>query len=202
LPTSGVVPWRAGRRPGPSGVPGLRTFVAFRRSRRCVRPAVSDPRSPVAGAAPLERAPLVLTHTAPDARVLAALQSPAQALGHHRAAPADGLRLLDLQQSRPGVPDREEQLRVLVTAEGAVAPVHRSTPLVRVVGPPPDRPGRLLHALVNSFTRGAVVKVLSDSTAPLGQTHRLVGRRARIRLAPSHGLGHGPRPLCCPGTEG
>ena len=52
------------------------------------------------------------------------LERPGQALLDHRAAAAHGLGLLDLQQRRPGVPDREEQLRVLVTADCAVTPVH------------------------------------------------------------------------------
>src|SRR5690606_6462357 len=75
--------------------------------------------------AALERAALVLGHAAPDTGVLAGLHGPLEAAVHDVAAPADGLGLIDLQQRRPGVPDREEQLRVLVEARGAVAPVHQ-----------------------------------------------------------------------------
>src|SRR5262249_12123167 len=128
---------RAGE-PAPSGRPGT---CPGRASMTLSRGLRSDSRGTVPGAAPLERAPLVFAHAAPDTCVLAALQRPAQALRNDRAAPADGLRLLDLQQSRTGVPDGEEQLRVLVTAEGAVAPVHRSTPLIRVSYVRADLPG-------------------------------------------------------------
>ena len=76
------------------------------------------------GVAALERAPFVLRESAPDAGVLAALQCPGQALLDHGAAAADRLGLLDLQQRGSGVPDREEQLRVLVTADRAVTPIH------------------------------------------------------------------------------
>src|SRR3954454_14732612 len=72
----------------------------------------------------LERAPLILTHTAPDPSILAGLQRPREAVLDHRTAPAHGLGLLNLQQSRPRVADWEEQLGVLVTAERAMAPVH------------------------------------------------------------------------------
>ena len=40
------------------------------------------------------------------------------------AAAADGLGLVDLQYCRSGVPDREEEFRILVTAGSLVAPVH------------------------------------------------------------------------------
>src|SRR5690606_26802297 len=75
-------------------------------------------------AATLERAPLLFAHPTPYAGVLAGLERPAQALLRYRAAPTDRLGLLDLQQGRAGRPDREKQLRVLVSAGSTVAPVH------------------------------------------------------------------------------
>src|SRR5436190_2117369 len=74
--------------------------------------------------AALERASLVFAHSAPDAGVLAAGQSPGQAVGSRGAAVAHGLRLGDLQQSRTAGSHREEQLGVLVSAGRVVAPVH------------------------------------------------------------------------------
>ena len=74
--------------------------------------------------APLQRAPLVLGKSTPDTGVLARAQRPVQARLDRRAAAAHGLRLLDLDKSRAGRPDGEEQLGVLVPAERAVAPVH------------------------------------------------------------------------------
>jgi hypothetical protein len=56
--------------------------------------------------------------------VLAGLERPRQALIDDVTSPTDGLCFLDLEQCRAGVPDREEQLRVLVEACGAMAPIH------------------------------------------------------------------------------
>src|SRR4029450_9999316 len=97
-------------------------------------------------------------------------------------APADRLSLLYLQQSRTGCPDGEEQLRVLISAGGTVAPVHggntpwfmdhgsacSARPLYRPlrqrytsVGGC-DRPGRqgglVLRLLLNAFTDYRCVK--------------------------------------------
>ena len=77
-----------------------------------------------AGVAALESATLVLAQTAPDTVVLAGFQSPRQALLTHVAASAHLLGLLDLHDRRPGVTDGEEQFRVLVEANGPVAPIH------------------------------------------------------------------------------
>src|SRR5689334_118685 len=77
-----------------------------------------------AGVAPLQGAALVLGHAAPDAGILAGLDGPLQADVHHFAAAAHSLGLLDLQDRWAGVPDGEEQLRVLFEAGSAVAPVH------------------------------------------------------------------------------
>src|SRR5690606_12488562 len=63
---------------------------------------------------------LALGEATPDAVLLGAVQRPRQALGGHRATPADGLSLLDLQERRAGRPDGEEQLRVLVPAGSMV----------------------------------------------------------------------------------
>src|SRR3954451_9617277 len=71
--------------------------------------------------ATLQCAPLVLGEPTPDTGVLAGAQGPVQARFHRRAASAYGLGLLDLHESRAGRPDGEEQLRVLVAAERAVA---------------------------------------------------------------------------------
>src|SRR5512144_581177 len=76
------------------------------------------------GVAALESAALVLGEPAPDPGVLSGLQRPAKAGVHDVATTADDLGLLDLQQRRPGVPDREEQLRVLVEARCPMTPVH------------------------------------------------------------------------------
>jgi hypothetical protein len=67
-----------------------------------------------ASVATLESASLVLRETAPDAGVLAGLQSPSQAGLYDLAATADHLGFFDLQKGRAGVPDGEEQLRVFL----------------------------------------------------------------------------------------
>src|SRR5262249_5716571 len=56
----------------------------------------ADPQAATA----LEGAPLLFAHPAPDAGVLAGVERPLEALLGRRAAPADRLRLLDLQQGR------------------------------------------------------------------------------------------------------
>src|ERR1700684_4450922 len=83
-----------------------------------VRPG-PDPGGPA-----LERAPLVLAQPTPDARVLAALECPLQTWLHHGASLADLFGIVDLQQRGTRVPDREEQLRIFVTAGGVVTPSH------------------------------------------------------------------------------
>jgi hypothetical protein len=47
-----------------------------------------------------------------------------EALLDHRAAAADGLGFLDLQQRGTGVADGEEELGVFLAANGVVTPVH------------------------------------------------------------------------------
>src|SRR5581483_10435991 len=78
--------------------------------------------------APLQRAALVLAHAAPYTGVLAGIQRPRQALGSHRTAVAHQLRLRDLGERRSAVTHREEQLRIFVTTDRLVAPIHVNTP--------------------------------------------------------------------------
>jgi hypothetical protein len=77
-----------------------------------------------AGCPPLEGAALIFTHAAPDAGILAGLESPLQACVHYRAPAADAFRFLDLQEGRACVSDGEEQFRVLFEARCAVTPIH------------------------------------------------------------------------------
>ena len=74
--------------------------------------------------ATLEGAALVLAQSAPHTVVLAGLEGPLQARVPDVAATTDLLRLLDLEQSGSGVPDREKQLRILVQTGSLVAPIH------------------------------------------------------------------------------
>ena len=89
-------------------------------------------------AATLQRATLVLTHAAPDAGVLAGLESPGEALGSDGAAVADDLRLRDLREGGPGIADGEEQLGIFIATDGLVTPVNGNSfgvrPLVGCVG--------------------------------------------------------------------
>src|SRR5699024_6786999 len=97
------------------------------RAQRCgsrTRGGVVSAGAAGAGCAALERAALVLAHPAPDAGVLAGLEGPLQAGLDDLAAAADPLGLLDLEQGRTGVPDGEEQLRILVQTRSTMAPVH------------------------------------------------------------------------------
>ena len=77
-----------------------------------------------AGVAALERATLVLAEAAPHSVVLAGLEGPGKTLFAYLTATADLLGLLDLEDRGTGVADGEEQLRVLVEACGAAAPIH------------------------------------------------------------------------------
>jgi len=60
----------------------------------------------------------------PDSVVLTGLQGPLQALLAHLTPSAHLLGLLDLEDGRTGVADREEKLWVLVEARRAMAPIH------------------------------------------------------------------------------
>ena len=77
-----------------------------------------------AGVAALQRPTLVLAESTPHSVVLAGLQGPGQALFAHVTTTAHLLGLLDLEDRGSGVADREEQLRVLVEACRAAAPIH------------------------------------------------------------------------------
>ena len=77
-----------------------------------------------AGVAALERTALVLAHAAPDTVVLPGFQRPLQALLTDVAPTAHDLGLLDLEDGRAGIADREEELWVFVEARAAMAPVH------------------------------------------------------------------------------
>ena len=121
------------------------------------RPTASRRAHPRAGVAALESAALVLAETAPDPMILAGLEGPLQALLAHVAASADLLGLLDLEDGRTGVADREEQFRVLVEARGTVAPIHgvgRSFEVVvqaRMLRPA----GARVRRFVNVYTCGS-----------------------------------------------
>src|SRR5215472_17952219 len=87
-------------------------------------PPLSVSPRPQADGAALERPPLVLAHAAPHAGVLTGVNGPAQAILDRRAASANLLCFFNLEERRPSVPDREEQLRIYLTTGGNVAPVH------------------------------------------------------------------------------
>jgi hypothetical protein len=56
--------------------------------------------------------------------ILTRLKRPGEALFAHLAATAHLLGLLDLEDGRSGVADGEKQLRVLIEACRAMAPIH------------------------------------------------------------------------------
>lgn len=85
---------------------------------------VLETRADADASAALHGTPLLLAHATPDAGVLTAVERPLEALVDHGTATADRLGLLDLENGRAGRPDGEEQLRVLVAADGTVTPVH------------------------------------------------------------------------------
>src|SRR5690606_2771829 len=78
-----------------------------------------------AGVPALQGTALILGESAPDARILAGLERELEAGCHDVTALAHRLRFLDLGDRRSGVPDREEQLGIMLEALGTVAPVHR-----------------------------------------------------------------------------
>src|SRR5712692_2346200 len=73
---------------------------------------------------PSDVSPLLLRQPSPDARVLAGEQSPRQALGLHRAEPADGLGPSDPLEGGPVRSHREEQLWILARAPRPSDPLH------------------------------------------------------------------------------
>src|SRR5665647_565296 len=89
------------------------------------RRGVSSPGATGPGIATFEGAPFVLGESTPDSGVLAGLDSPFQAGLNDLTATADGFGFFYLEKRGAGVPDRKEQLGVLVQAGSAVAPGHQ-----------------------------------------------------------------------------
>src|SRR5262245_3217127 len=71
-----------------------------------------------------QRPAFLLRQAAPDARVLSGVQRPLQAFLTDWAERTDGLGRLHLGLGGPSGADREEQLRVHVTAAGTMARIH------------------------------------------------------------------------------
>src|SRR5699024_3438931 len=117
----GPAPWPCGVA-GPGPGPGRRGAVC------------SGGADAGAGLTPLERPAFVLREPPPDPRLLPRAQCPVQARLGDGTAAAHTLGLLDLHEGGAGRPDGEEQLRVLVAAERAVAPVHGGVLLDVVYG--------------------------------------------------------------------
>ena len=85
--------------------------------------------------ATLQRSPLILAETAPDTMILTCFQRPLQTCVPDVASPADLLGLFYLEEGRASVPDREEQLWVLIQTGGLMAPIHGETLLSGCSGP-------------------------------------------------------------------
>src|SRR5258708_25266156 len=132
----------------PEGGKPARAITAGRPSGVRPRP---DPRRPA-----LEGTPFVLAQSAPDARVLPALECPLQARLHNGTAPAYLFGLVDLEQRGTRVPNREEQLRIFVTAGGVVTPVHEIHSFSSRSVPWPGSVASVQFALVNNFTSYAI----------------------------------------------
>src|SRR5829696_1685905 len=60
----------------------------------------------------------------PDTMILTCFQRPLQACVSNFAPPADLLGLFNLEEGRASVPNREEQLRILIQTGGSMAPIH------------------------------------------------------------------------------
>jgi hypothetical protein len=76
----------------------------------------------------------VLGQSTPDSRVMAGLHGPGQAGHHALTAAADDFCLFRLQKRGVAVPDREEQLGVLVQTGSAIAPCHEDCAPTEVMG--------------------------------------------------------------------
>ena len=122
----------------------------------------------------LQRPPLVLAESAPDTMILPCFQRPLQACVSDVASPADLLGLLDLEQGRASVPDREEQLRVLVQTGGLMAPIHgvtHSSLVARDPGRAPAcwwKPGILYTEALDSHQDFQVLQSIQGSYALVG----------------------------------
>jgi hypothetical protein len=106
---------------------GLRDFELYDSCWWCLsesRATAGSASATSASVASLESATLVLGQATPHAGVLTRVERPAKARLDDRATTANGLGLLDLKDRGAGVPDREEQLRVLLEAGSLMAPVH------------------------------------------------------------------------------
>jgi hypothetical protein len=96
--------------------------------------------------AALQRSPLIFAETAPDTMILTSFQRPLQACVPDVASPTDLLGLFYLEEGRAGIPDWEEQLRILIQAGGLVAPIHGVTLLTGSSGSLAEDPaGRGSH---------------------------------------------------------
>lgn len=71
-----------------------------------------------------EELTILFAQSAPDARFLTGIDRPLQALVDDTAGAAYALGFIDLHERRANVPNREEELRIFVTAGSLVAPVH------------------------------------------------------------------------------
>jgi hypothetical protein len=74
--------------------------------------------------AALESAAFVFAHAAPNAGVLAGFEGPLEAGVNNRAAAANTLGFLNLEEGRSCVSYGKKQFRVLVEARRAVTPIH------------------------------------------------------------------------------
>lgn len=101
-----------------AATPGVRP-LRFELSLLCLSGGAAGARCPT-----LQGASFVFAHAAPDPGVLSGFESPLEAGVHDRAAPADALGFLDLEEGRARVSDGEKQFRVLVKARCAVTPIH------------------------------------------------------------------------------
>src|SRR5665647_3867627 len=76
------------------------------------------------GVSAFQSAAFVLGQSAPHARVIAGLHGPAQTGRHDLTATADDFGLFGLENRGIAIPDRKEQLRVLVQTGSAISPRH------------------------------------------------------------------------------
>ena len=81
----------------------------------------------MARSATLHSATLILRQATPDAGILARLQRPREALVLYIAAIADLLCLFNLHERGAGISDGKEELRVFVTACGAMSPIRHGS---------------------------------------------------------------------------
>src|ERR1035437_2464403 len=85
------------------------------------------------GVSAFQSAAFVLGQSAPDPRVMAGLYSPAQTGRHDLTATADDFGLFGLENRGVAIPDRKEQLRVLVQTGSAISPRHEDCAPTKVL---------------------------------------------------------------------